>query len=805
MPYPAIPLAACLLAAVPTLACAADAPARTYRIEAGPLGPALSRFAAASGVALSFDPALARDRQARGLTGAYTVPAGFAALLEDSGLEARDQGNGAWTLQRQPAPAMPSPAPARPAPAARVDARLPTVVITGEAERDGDAAAAGFVARRSSAASKTSTSLLETPQSVSVVTADQIRAQGAQSVEQSVQYTAGTIIGSNGPSTEHDYVFARGFTARQFLDGVGLYASYVSGAQLRIEPYGLERVEVLRGPSSALYGQVEPGGLVNLVSKRPTSRPLREAGLQVGSFDRYQASVDVGGPLGQDGSVSWRLTGLVRESGTQSDFMDNNRRYIAPALAWKIGPQTSLTVLAHYQKDDGGGRAQPLPPEGTLLPNPNGTVPLDRFLGEPGFDGMRREQSSIGYLLEHRFTPATVFRQNGRHSRANMRELFSLVDYYGASWAADLRTVDRYAWDNRNKLSLSGIDNQLETTFATGALQHTLLLGADWRRIRDQWDFYSADEGPLDVFAPVYGQPLGEFAQAIDERTTRRQSGLYLQDQIRWQRWTVTLGARNDRARGGTRDNLGEVDAPLRDDATTWRASLGYLFPQGVALYAGASTSFDPVSGLDGEGRAFEPSKGRQAEAGVKYQPAGSNSLYTLAVFDLRQRNVLTPDPNPPESNPWAQIQTGEIRVRGVEFEAKAQLTRALRLLASYTHFDSEITRSNGADLGREKPYTPRNQAAAWLDYRFDGALAGLELGLGVNRRSAVWGFSYDMRVPSVTLADLALRYPLGQRTQLALNVRNLADKQYVSNCSYADGCVFGERRTAILSLTHGW
>lgn len=664
---------------------------------------------------------------------------------------------------------------------------------------------AGFLARRSSTASKTSISLLETPQSVSVVTADQIRAQGAQSVEQSVQYTAGTIIGSNGPSTEHDYVFARGFAARQFLDGVGLYASYVSGAQLRIEPYGLERVEVLRGPSSALYGQVEPGGLVNLVSKRPTSTPIREAGLQVGSFDRYQASVDVGGPLKQDGSLDWRLTGLVRESGTQSEHMDNNRRYIAPALAWRIGPQTSLTVLAHYQKDDGGGRAQPLPPEGTLLPNPNGTVPIDRFLGEPGFDGLRREQSSVGYLFEHRFSPTTVFRQNARHSRATMRELFSLVDYYGASWAEDLRTVDRYAWDNRNKLSLSGIDNQLETSFATGALRHTVLLGADWRRIRDQWDFHSADEGPIDVFAPVYGQPLGEFAQAIDERTTRRQTGVYLQDQVRWQRWTVTLGARNDRARGGTRDNLANVDAPLDDRATTWRAALGYLFPQGVALYAGASTSFDPVSGLDREGRAFEPSKGRQAEAGIKYQPHGANSLYTLAVFDLRQRNVLTPDPNPPASNPWAQIQTGEIRVRGLELEAKSQLTRALRLLASYTHFDSEITRSNGADLGREKPYTPRNQAAAWLDYRFDGALAGLELGLGVNRRSAVWGFGYDLRVPSVTLADLALRYSLGARTQLALNVRNLADKHYVSNCSYADGCVFGERRTAILSLTHGW
>lgn len=805
MPYPVKPLAAFVLAAVPLLASAIEAPARSYRIDAGPLGPALSRFAAAANVALSFDPALARGQQSKGLNGSYTVPAGFAALLEGTGLQAQDQGNGAWTLRARPAAASAPPAPPARAVSSAADARLPVVLITGEAERDGGVAVDGFVARRSSSASKTLTSLLETPQSVSVVTADQIRAQGAQSVEQSVQYTAGTIIGSNGPSTEHDYVFARGFAARQFLDGVGLYASYVSGAQLRIEPYGLERVEVLRGPSSALYGQVEPGGLVNLVSKRPTATPIREAGLQVGSFDRYQASVDVGGPLGEDGSVSWRLTGLARESGTQSEHMDNNRRYIAPALAWKIGPQTSLTVLAHYQKDDGGGRAQPLPPEGTLLHNPNGTVPLDRFLGEPGFDGLRREQSSVGYLFEHRFSPTTVFRQNARHSRATMRELFSLVDYYGASWAEDLRTVDRYAWDNRNKLSLSGIDNQLETSFATGALQHTVLLGADWRRIRDQWDFYSADEGPIDVFAPVYGQPLGEFAQAIIELTTRRQTGVYLQDQIRWQRWTLTLGARNDRARGGTRDNLLDSEAPLDDRATTWRASLGYLFPQGVALYAGASTSFDPVSGLDGEGRAFEPSRGRQAEAGVKYQPHGSNSLYTLAVFDLRQRNVLTPDPNPPASNPWAQIQTGEVRVRGLELEAKAQLTRALRLLASYTHFDSEITRSNGADLGREKPYTPRNGAAAWLDYRFDGALAGLELGLGVNRRSAVWGFGYDLRVPSVTLADLALRYPLGARTQLALNVRNLADKHYVSNCSYADGCVFGERRTAILSLNRGW
>lgn len=783
---------------------------RGYDIPSGSLEDALNRFARQSGITLSFDPAQVSGRSTASLQGEYTVQGGLAALLAPHQLQAVRAADGSYSLRALPRPTAAEPASVTGAASATAparDAQLPEVTVESQLERDSPVGPDhGYVAKRSYTGSKTDTPLIEIPQSISVVTSEQVAAQGAQSVEQAFNYTPGVTVGSNGPSTEHDYVFSRGFIARQFLDGGRLHVDYVTGAQMRIEPYGLERLEVLRGPSSVLYGQLEPGGMVNLVTKRPTADPIREVQLQAGSFDRVQGAFDFSGPMNEEGTVLYRLTGLARDSDTQSDFMEDNRRFIAPSLTLRPSADTSLTFLTHYQKDDGGGRAQPLPPQGTIVPNPNGTIPSNRFIGEPGFDGMEREQYSAGYVFEHRFDETWAFRQNLRYSHVDFVERFMFTDLEFGSFPADLRTVDRYPWDDRNQMDIFNLDNQVESRFATGGAQHTLLLGVDYRQVQNDWQFYYASVGPLDVFDPVYGSPVGPMTQFYDQSQAEKQVGLYVQDQIRWNHWLLTLGGRYDRAESTTIERIWNTEGETSDDATTGRIGLTYLFDNGLAPYASYATSFDPVSGLNAASQPFEPSTGKQAEIGIKYQPPGSSSLIAVSAFDLVQRNVLTPD----AAFPGFQTQTGEIEVRGLEIEARAGLRNGLELIASYTWMESEITESNNGDVGQPKPYTPENQASLWVDYTLSGGpLAGLGIGGGVRYRSEVFGFQHVYEVPDYTLVDAALRYDLARMgvkgAQVSVNVRNLADKLYLSNCNPVDGCIYGDRRTVLATLRYNW
>ncbi|MEW9612514.1 TonB-dependent siderophore receptor [Shinella sp. S4-D37] len=659
---------------------------------------------------------------------------------------------------------------------------------------------------------KTDTPLVETPQSISVVTRDQIEKQGATRLEDALTYTPGVSVGSYGFNPEQDYVFMRGFQVPFFLDGTRQYRDYIVGAQLGVEPYGLERIETVRGPASVLYGQIAPGGIVNQVVKRPTDEPLREVQLALGDPRRLQTAFDFSRPLGGDDVLRYRLTGLARSADGQMDFQGDDRLFLAPALTWSPDAETSLTVFGQFQRDKDALRPVPLPAFGTLFDSVHGEIPRDRFLGEPGFDSFDRTQYSLGYEFEHHFSDTWSVRQNLRYTHVDQTENTSLMAFDYGAFVVDGRTADRTGWNDVNAIGTLGIDNQLIGEFDTGSLAHKLILGLDYSRSRSDWKFASATLSSIDVFDPVYGTPVGSLVPTISELKTATQVGLYAQDQVAWNNWRLTFDGRYDWAEGTTTDRLWATSTTQKDHALTGRVGLGYLFDNGLAPYVSYSTSFDPEIGLDGNGDPFRPTTARQYEIGIKYQPVGSQSFFALSVFDLTRQNILTRDLNPPPTNPWAQIQTGEARVRGFEAEAKISMTDRFDLVGAYTYLDSEITKSNDADLGMPLFLTPKHQASLWANYTIDdGAAAGLGGGVGIRYRGKVWGSSREIELPSYTLFDASLTYDFGRKNpdleglNLTVSARNIFDRKYISTCSFWEGCFYGEGRNVTATLKYRW
>ncbi|WP_243634432.1 TonB-dependent siderophore receptor [Roseicella frigidaeris] len=709
-------------------------------------------------------------------------------------------------LGLQAARAQPAPAPAA-TPASTLGAgtvALPTLEVEGR----GGGTVQGFVASDARTSTKTDTPILEVPQSVSVVTRDELDARQVQTVGEALRYTPGVRGEPYGPDNRYDWFFLRGFqadTSSVFLNGLRYHFGNLTGM---LEPYGMERIEVLRGPASVLYGQIAPGGVVNLVSRRPTEAPQNEVRLSAGNFDRLQAAFTSSGKLDSDGVFSYSVTGLARDSGTQVDEVKNDRYFIAPALTWRPSADTKLTLLSYYQRDATHGD-EFLPALGTVYPSVYGRIPTNRFTGNKDTDHFDRTQYGIGYELEHRFDQVFSVRQNVRYAHTDI----DWYQTYGLGLRPDQRTLNRYAFQAYNTLTSFQVDNQGEARFATGPLRHTVLAGFDYANSLYASRQQGAVASPIDLYAPVYSGSTPALSPLSNSRQAANQFGLYLQDQIRFDRWALTVGLRQDWVDTITRSRIGAGSKQSQDDGRlTWRAGLVYLADNGLAPYVSYATSFQPQLGTGFFGQTYVPTTGEQYEVGVKYQPPGSNSFAQLALFHLTQQNVLTTDPN----NALNQVQTGEIRVRGVEAEGVATLSRGLSLRAAYTYLDPEITQSNvAAEKGKRPNGIPMTTAGLYADYAFDpaaGRLAGLGIGAGIRfQGNTPAGNAHALIVPSVTLVDAALRYDLAQLSdrlkgsQLALNVSNLFDTEYVASCGSASSCFWGLRRTIIGSLVHRW
>jgi len=657
------------------------------------------------------------------------------------------------------------------------------------------------IAKDSDSVTKTNTPILELPQSASVITDEQMRARGIQGVEEAVWYTAGAQGGGYGPDSRSDWLLVRGFTPARYMDGLALAEG--SGTSItRIEPYGLERLEIIKGPSSVVYGAMPPGGMINMVSKRPTEQPLHEVEVQAGSFGMYQGAFDFAGPLNNSGTVLYRLTGLARNGDTSIDYIKDDRYYLAPALTWKPDQNTSLTVLTRYQQANTASGAGFLPADGTLLPNPNGKIPRDRFTGEPGQNDYDKTLASAGYEFKHDFANGLTFNQNLRYSKADVENNGANIGSFGL--LADQRTLSRYYFPNENHTKTFGVDNNALYLFETGQAQHELLAGLDYRRSNDDYASAFDFSAPgLDVFDPGYGAPVKVPPYTSHTRQIQTQLGLYLQDQIKLGRWGITLGGRQDKVDTDTDNLIGGSSNDQTDHAFSGRVGVNYLFDGGFAPYASWSHSFQPTVGTDFAGVAFKPTTGDQYEAGLKYQPASGNGLLTLAAYQITQQNSLTIDPN----HALYQVQQGETRLRGLELEGRWNLTSHFSLYGDYTYSKSKVTQTNDLpSLGKQIALLPEQQASLGADYTIaGGALAGLGFGGGVRYVGDHYGDIYNQwKTPSYTLFDAAVHYDVAN-WRLQLNASNLFDKEYVSACNSSAWCYYGYERTVTASARYRW
>ena len=769
----------------------ANAEVRSVNVAAGPLGRALASFATARGILLSFDSSMTDGKSSTGLHGNYSLHSGFAELLKGSGLQLAIKADGNYTLQVSPDIVVGTSAATT----------LPTVNVTASAE-NAWGPAHGLVAHRSATATKTDTPLIETPQSIAVVTADQMTLMKAQTLEDALAYTAGLVTVA-GYSSSFDQFTSRGFTIGDdsgsiYRDGLKLSGtSWASGQQ---EPYGLERVEFLKGASSVLYGASSPGGIVNTVTKRPNGETLREVNLEVGNLNHRQLAADLGGKLTQDGDWSWRLTALARDEDTGVDYIPNNSRYIAPALKWQPSAATSLTLLTHYQEKETAYR-YPLPMVGTLLPSPFGKLPSDRFVGEPDFDEQKTTQYSLGYVFEHAFSDNVKLRHSARYldSRATVR-FTTVFDN------SDPTAISRGAVTEYERTTGFSTDTSLEYKLQTGAVKHTILGGIDYSRYSPESIWYLSSVDDLNLYNPVYGSAIGPRSQlnSLSDKSVITRVGAYLQEQMKINdKWVVLLGGRQDWAKQRTSPYFGATNYESESDkAFTGRAGLVYLADNGLAPYFSYSESFEPKNGQNELGKRFKPTTGKQYEVGVRFQPKDSDLLLSASLYELTQQNVVTSDAS---VFPTLSRQVGEVRSRGLELEAKGKVTRNLSVIAAYAYTDAETTRSLVVDeVGNRTANVPRNQVSIWGDYNFAAyGLTGLRAGLGARYLSSTRdGSTNSPTIPGYTLFDALVVYEDGE-WRYSLNIKNLTDKEYL-NCSFGD-CTYGEPRKVIAAVTKRW
>ncbi|QDC00760.1 TonB-dependent siderophore receptor [Mesorhizobium sp. 8] len=679
----------------------------------------------------------------------------------------------------------------------------------------------GIVAKKSKSASKTATPLIETPQAVNVVTRDQMDAQGANSVAEALRYTPGLQADPNGADIRYDWLYVRGFNlySTNWLDGLTLPGDPSNYATPSVNSYALDRVEVIKGPASVLYGRSLPGGLVNLVSKRPQEETHREVSLQTSAFGGIQGAVDMTGKLTEDGQFLYRFIGLGKNLDTQIDHEVDRQIMLAPSISWVPTDDTTFTVYGYYQHDNPVFSPRFYPARGTLLPNPYGQIPRDVFLGDPDWGSSVRDFYALGYEFEHRFDETWTVRQNLRYAAADQHMDLVLVNpafAYPFPGTPTGSRLDRVTAISDDELTAFTVDTQAEAHFDTGDLSHTLLMGIDYVRATSGTEFGNTGPGtyvpPIDYLNPSYGFDYPTAPVTRSGLQHQQQVGVYAQDQVRYGNWIGTFGLRYDRSEIDSLNRLTDTTVNTDDGKLTGRAGITYLFDNGLAPYVSYSTAFLPLLGSDRLGNPFVAQTAEQFEVGVKYEPVQGRGMIGVSLFSMDIANALTPDP----ADSKFSVQTGKQRVQGFEIEGKYELIPSIDILASYAYTHSEVLESNNkAELGREMLRLPEHQGSLWVTYRPD-FVPGLSLGAGVRAQSSYQTdstYKPELRIPARALVDIGAEYDFGaldkdmEGTKLRVNVTNLFDEKYVSHCLNLTGgsCNYGAGRAITANLKYTW
>ncbi|QXZ14987.1 TonB-dependent siderophore receptor [Pseudomonas sp. AO-1] len=781
----------------PLLAAEQASNVRTYNLPAAPLSTTLNQIASQGGLALSLNPSLAAGKTSAPVNGQYDAAGALRAALQGTGLQLEQSSTGTYSLVAVPEGTLALPE---------------TAVIGVENLETAWGPVEGYTATRTAAGTKTDTALVEAPRSISVATRQQMDDRSVHSLDDAVRYMPGITASSYGSDTRADWLRVRGFEPTQFLDGLplpkGVYANP------KQETWNLDRLALLRGPASSVYGQTPPGGLLDMVSRRPSSDASSEIQLQYGSDNHRQINFASTGKIDDAGQFLYGISGVVRDSDTQIDNIENKRYNIAPSLTWNIDDDTKLTLLSQFTRDDTGITSQFLPVQGTKIDMPFGSVSHHKNLGDPNWEYYDRTYYALGYAFEHRLNDVWQFKQNLRYTKSDLSFQALTVGSYPYTQVDDQGNVGRTSTSVDEDISQFAVDNNFQADFATGDIRHTVLLGLDHQRSNTNYLSIYGDGLKTNVLKPIYGQPIVRPDRSTayydyDQKTY--QTGLYVQDQMALDQWRLTLGGREDWVHTGTKFfNKADATNTQRDKNFSGNAALSYVFDSGFVPYISYAESFQPTTGADASSTgSLKPTEGKQWEMGVKYQPPGSKTLLTAAVYDLTQKNVAV---TTTVGNTPITSQTGEVKVKGLELEATSDVTDNLKVIAAYTLAKSEVQK--GDYKGNRLQLMPNQQASLWTDYTWhNGVLDGFGIGGGVRYTGNTYGDQGNTwlgKANAYTVFDASVHYDLGRLdnslkgASVAVNATNLFDKDYISTC---DGfyCYYGDQRSVVASATYKW
>ncbi|MBS0989456.1 TonB-dependent siderophore receptor [Acetobacter okinawensis] len=808
-----------------------SAATESFQISPQPLANALTTFGIQSGWQISVPDTLTAKMNSPGVAGNFAPDIALSRLLAGTGLTYQVSGAHSVIIKKVSA-----------------NITLGPVRVGGTvAHENPTGPGVGYVATSTMAGTKTDTPIMEIPNSIYVVTKQLMQDQQPQNVAQALRYSPGIMAeseGTYGNGSAHGAdtgIIQRGFSTSQFVDG--LMTNSVSAGETAF----LERIEVVNGPASVMYGQTTPGGMLAMSLKKPTDTPLHQVSVGFGNWGRYEATFDVSDKITKSGNVRYRIAGIGVTQGTQTNYVDYHRVGVLPSLTWDIDPKTSLTLLGMYMYTPGEGVASQYPRVGTLSSGPYGhVISRNTFLGEPNWNTMGDKDAMFEYQFQHKFNKYINFSQTFRWENSDRNQETTYWD--GNVSSSQVALQPNLYNTNTNTV---GLDTRIFGNFNTGKVKHTWVVGSDFRQYNynSNWEI-DGNEPTLGVYNPEYiyspcfsWNKSGCQLNGYVYNASYFQEGVYFQDQIKWKGLSILLGGRQDWVnmkytgdRGYTNQNSDNVKTLSYDDtksdpkqpqsAFTWRAGIVYQFKFGLAPYFSYSTSFIPqIGSTDYQGHPFSPLTGKQMEAGLKYKVPQKDILLTAAAFHIDEDNYLISD----LVHTGFSTNAGRVRSQGFEVSANANITHDLRLVASYSYTDIRYAKSNLtakrynpatslsygdaiSQSGMSVPYVPRNMFSFFSDYTMP---KNIIKGFGINFGARYTGYTYADSVESFKtnpyiLFDAGLHYDFGQNFSILkglkaqLSMSNLANTYYVTRCTHGV-CNLGQGRRVYGNLTYNW
>ena len=654
---------------------------------------------------------------------------------------------------------------------------------------------------------KIDVSLQDTPQSVNIVTREHLDNTVATKIDDSLRYTPG-FWNSFGPDFDTNWITIRGFDSSVLVDGKRQYKDGYFATI--VEPFALESIEVVQGPSSALYGNSQPGGVINMVTKKPTKTPLHQVSVSGGSNDYVQGGIDISDKINEDGSHRYRVVAMGSRSDGVLDGVDGWRAYIAPSYTIDISPNTSLTLTASYLKDRRVNNSAFFSTYGTLIPVNGKYVSRHTNYGDPEHDKQDTSQFTLGWDFSHKFNDAWTYKNSFTfmHQDFYMRNTAAYNAWEGSVLLTD--KLQRYSILNDGKTISFSFDNNLTGQFETGDFANIVQLGFDYNQSKN--DFVGTPSsgqsvgGLIDIFNPTYGGlPDDSGLTLFNNNLSQKQLGIYAQAQTTWNETIVAkIGGRYDRMKIENDTEYTNAVSPhqsLDKGNFSWNAGLMYLSPIGVSPYVNYSESFYAAASLantsDWKLILSDPIESKQWEAGVKFTPEWLDGYINLAYFDLKQKNALS---QTMVGGTLATAVTPEKETRGVEIEAHATLTKSLSTDLTYTYMSATY-----GDQNTRADYMPHNIATAWVNYDFTSlGVTGLTLGTGVRYRGTSINTATKDKVDDVLLWDAAASWKIDNHWKLNGTISNITDKVFISG-AYGNNAYYGEGRLMKATVTYSW